>query len=60
MLWENSTCFRICWNLGFAIFKHGQDSPKKQARIKREKTKEEKKPFLTVLGTRQRAVADTG
>ena len=28
---------------------------KKQAHIKREKTKEELKPFLTILGTSQRA-----
>jgi hypothetical protein len=39
----------------FAIFKHGQDLPKKQAHIKREKTKEELKPFLTNLGTHMRA-----
>jgi len=37
------------------IFQHGQDLPIKQARIKREKTKEEYKPFLTILGTSQRA-----
>jgi len=30
--------------------------PKKQAHIKREKTKEELKPFLTILGTSQRGL----
>ena len=34
---------------------NGQDLPTKQAQIKREKTKEDLTPFLTILGTSQRA-----
>jgi hypothetical protein len=33
-----------------------EDSPIKQAHIRREKTKEDLKPFLTILGTNQRAI----
>jgi hypothetical protein len=36
-------------------FQHGQDLPTKQAQIKREKTKEDLRPFLTISGTSQRA-----
>jgi hypothetical protein len=38
-----------------AIFQHDQHLPDKQAHIKREKTKEDLRPFLTILGTSQRA-----
>jgi hypothetical protein len=34
----------------------GQHPPTKQAKIKREKTKEECKPFLTISGTSERAI----
>ena len=38
-----------------AIFQLGQDLPTKEAQIRREKTKEDSRPFLTISETSQRA-----
>jgi hypothetical protein len=54
-LWKNSCSIRICWNPLVGILQLGQDLPTKEAQIRREKTKEDLRPFLTILGTSQRA-----
>jgi hypothetical protein len=51
---EKLIFFQICWNPLVAIFQLGQDLSIKQAQIRREKTKEDLIPFLTILGTSQR------